>query len=132
MANLAKTGRPSLCSKVPPAGHQFTGIYAGEAIEAGDACRINSSGKVVRSVGAAADTNANVFGFAATNYDAGDVVTLFFSERFNYSLNVVPGKSYFLSTSAGQLSDTATTGGTVPVAYGLPDGRLQVLQVINK
>jgi hypothetical protein len=133
MAALAKTGTPSLCSLIPPAGHQISGLFPGEAIAAGDACRIGSDGKVYKSSGAAADANANVFGFAAQAHTLNEfhAVTLYFDERMNYSDDVTPGAVYYLSgTTAGGLDTGTSTGGTVPIAYGLPGGRIQCLQAI--
>lgn len=105
MPALNKSGRPSLCSQTPPAGHQFTGVILGEDVGAGDACRLGSDGMVYRSLNAAQTADENpegipvtaevsraVLGFAAQTLPAGKVITLFHDERFNYGDGVVPRK----------------------------------------
>lgn len=132
MAELAKTGTPSLSTSLPCDAHRISGLLAGEAIKAGDACLIDSNGKVKLSSGAADTTAAAVLGFAATDAANGESVTLYHDVNFVYGNGVTPGAFYYLSaTVAGGLSTVATTGGTVPIAFGLPDGRLRVLRDLH-
>jgi len=139
MAALNKTGRPSLCSQTPPAGHQFTGVICGEDIAAGDACRLGADGKVYRSLNASQTSGDNpegvsvtqalsraVLGFAAQSLTAGTPITLFHDERFQYGDGVVPGTPYYVSATVRGGLDTTANGGR-PVAYGLTANRIQVL-----
>lgn len=129
MAALAKTGTPSLCTTLPSSEHRISGLLAGEALAAGDACVISSSGTVLLSNGAADDANARVHGWAAMDTAAGEAVTLYHDVNFNYGTGVTPGANYYLSAATeGALSTVATTGGLVPIAFGLPGGRLRVLR----
>ena len=47
MAEIAKSGTPSLGSVLPPQNQQIAGLKAGEALAAGDACRINAADGLV-------------------------------------------------------------------------------------
>jgi hypothetical protein len=131
MAALEKSGTPSLCTVSADAGERIGTFEANEAIAAGDACKLNSSGKVILSTGAAATAAAHVLGFAGTEAAAGEVVTLWANVNFGYgtAAGVTPGAPYYLSgTVAGGLVDAASTGGTKPIAIGLTGGRIRVLQ----
>jgi hypothetical protein len=113
---------------------KISGLYAGEAIAGGDACYIKASdGKVYKATGAAADEKARVAGFAAMAASAGDAVTLYHSVMFAYGPNVSgtkssPGAPLYLSgTTAGNVADAASTGGTAPIAHVVgTDGRIFV------
>ncbi len=133
MAEITKgTGanKPSLSSLNPSAESRLSGLQAGEDIAAGDACRINNSGVVVRSNGAAATAAANVDGFADRDVVSGGDITLFRNTRMRYGTSLTPGASLFLSgTVLGGLADAASTGGTVPVAFVLQDGSRIMIQI---
>jgi hypothetical protein len=136
MAEIVKgtgSNKSSLSSLTPPPSNRLPG-QAGEAITAGDACRLNSSGVIVKSTGAAATNAANVDGFADRDCDTGDDITLIINERFHYGTGLTPGASLFLSgTVAGGLADAASTGGTEPVAFVLADGkRVQTFRTIRR
>lgn len=134
MANLGRTPgfRPSLCSQTPVSGHQFSGRRAAEALPAGTPCRIGADGLIYKSGGVAVTgPNANVLGFTIQDIATGNVATVFYDERINFGDSVVPGKTYYASgTVAGELVDVAPFATAKPCAYGLPDGRLQLLQAI--
>lgn len=119
MAAVAKSGTPSPASVLMPATDRLSGLLAGEAIAAGDACRINGAdGRVYRSSGAAANANAKVRGFAAMAAPAGEAVTLVTEADWHYGAGMTPGADLFLSAAtAGALDDAATTGGTAPIGY---------------
>lgn len=52
MTAISKSGQVSLSTMVPPTNCQLSGLYAGEALAAGDACYIKTSdGKIYRSSG---------------------------------------------------------------------------------
>lgn len=128
MAEISKSGTPSLASVLPPANNKITGLLAGEAIAAGDACYIKASdGRVWRSTGAAANAAAQVRGFAAEAAAAGQAVTLLHGVIFRYGAGLTPGADYFLSgTVAGGLADAASTGGTGKIAYAVDATRVYV------
>ena len=65
MAEVTKTGTPTVSSPVPLPNNSVAGLVAGEAIAAGDACYIKGSdGKVWLALGDD-ETTAYVVGFAA-------------------------------------------------------------------
>lgn len=128
MAEIAKSGTPSLASVLPPQNQQIAGLLAGETLAAGDACRIDSvAGRVFRATGAAATANANVHGFAAEACNIGEAVTLFQDVTFRYGAGLTPGASYFLSGAVlGGLADAASTGGTVPCGHAVDATRIHL------
>lgn len=132
MAEIAKSGTPSLASVLPPQNNNIAGLKAGEALAAGDACRINASdGLVYRSSGAAATTAANVHGYAAEACASGEAVTLLHGVNYRYAAGLTPGASYFLSgTVLGGIADAASTGGTVPLGFAIDATRIRLMQSI--
>jgi hypothetical protein len=129
MAEISKSGNPSLASTLPPSNCRITGLLAGENVAAGDACYIKASdGRAWRSTGAAVAAAAKVRGFAAEAAKAGQPVTLLLNVNMNYGAGLTPGADYFLSgTVAGGLADAASTGGTAPVAFAVDATRIHVL-----
>lgn len=117
MADIAKSGTPSLASVEPPPNHRVNGLLTGEAIAAGDACYIKSDGKIWRSTGAAANAAAKVDGFAPKAADSGEALTLYHGVVFNYGAGLTPGATVYLSATAGLIADAATTGGTAPIGF---------------
>ncbi len=118
MAAVAKSGTPSMSSLLNPANTQLSGLLAGEAIAAFDACYINSDGKVYKATGAAANAAAKVRGYAPIAAAAGESVTLVWDVRVRYGSGMTPGAQLYLSgTTAGGLDDAASTGGTAPIGY---------------
>lgn len=129
MASIAKSGRPSISTPVPDVEHSCSGLYAGETIAAGDACYIKSSdGNVYRSIGTAVAAAAQVDGFVASDAVAGDPVTLWYGIRWNYGAALTPGSFAYLDTTAGGLSDAATTGGTVPIGRVIDATRIDLFR----
>lgn len=123
MAEITKSGTPSLVSILPPQGDQTRGLAATD-IAAGDACYIASSGLITLSTGAAATAPAQVVGFAAMAAKAGEPVTLVSDVVLAYGSGLTPGTKLFLSgTVPGGLADVASTGGTGIVARVLSDGK---------
>jgi hypothetical protein len=125
MADLAKSGTPSLATILPPNSNKLT-LIAGEAIAAGDACYIKSDGKLWRSTGAAATAPAVVDGFALSAAAAGEALTVAHGVRLEYGSGMTPGTPYYLSATAGALADAASTGGTVVIARAVDATRLEV------
>jgi hypothetical protein len=128
MAAVTKSGTPSLSTMVPCPAHQLSGLVAGEAIAAGDACYIKAAdGKVWLATGAAANAAAQVDGFAAKNYATGQGVTLYYNVHFNYGSGLTIGALYYLSgTTAGGLVDAASTGGTTWIAKAIDATRIYI------
>jgi hypothetical protein len=82
MSAVSKSGTPSLSSDLVPQNNTTTGLLAGEAIAAGDACYIKSDGKIWLATGAAANAAARVVGVAAQAAAVGEAVTLFNDVNF--------------------------------------------------
>lgn len=118
MAQIAKSGTPSLASLLPNGADVLSGLMAGEAIGAFDACYIKASdGLVYKSTGTAANAAAKVHGYASKDTDSGEPVTLYKNVRVRYGAGLTPGATIYLSATAGTLSDAATTGGTAPIGF---------------
>lgn len=126
MAAVAKSGTPSLSTQTPGREHSET-LPAGEAIGAGDAMYIKSDGKFWLATGAAANAAAKVRFFAAATVAVGEAITGYRNVNFRYGAGLTPGADYYLSgTTAGGLDTTASTGGTVPIAYAVDATRIHV------
>ncbi len=119
MAAVAKSGTPSLCSQTPGREHQISGLFAGEAIAAGDACYIKAAdGKVWLSNGTAVNAAAKVRGFAARASAVDEAVTLYHGVNFYYGAALSPGADlYASSVTSGALGDAASVGGTSPIGF---------------
>lgn len=118
MAELTKSGLPSLSTAHPCPAHRPTGLVAGEDIAAGDFVYVKSDGKVWLANGAAATAPALAIGIAAVASKSGEAVTPLHGVYVNYGAALTPGARYYVSgTVPGGLADAASTGGTVPVAY---------------
>jgi hypothetical protein len=125
MAQVAKSGTPSLCSLLPNGSDVLAGLLAGEALGAFDACYIKASdGKVYKSTGAAANAAAKVDGYASKATPIGEAVTLYKNIRVRYGTGLTPGTRLYLSATAGTLSDAATTGGTGILGFVVDDERV--------
>lgn len=134
MANVAKTGTPTISTPAPTKESMLTGLLAGELLAGGDAVYIKTSdGKLWKATGAAATEPAEAIGLVCTPASADEAVTvgLFGSGLcFGYGptvggVAVAAGSVLFLGTG-GALADAATTGGTVGVAVVLGDGRIML------
>lgn len=130
MADIAKSGTPTLASLTPPQCLQHAGLKTGAAVAAGDACYIKGSdGLVYPATGAAVNAAAKVRGFAAEAASSGDPVTLLFDVVFAYGSGLTPGADYYLSgATAGALADAASTGGTAPIGYAVDATRIAVFR----
>lgn len=120
MADVAKSGSPSLATTLPCPAHQITGV-AGEAIAIGDLCYVKSDGLIWRSNGTAATAPAQCDGIALQAAPVGGAVSLYFDVVVRYGTGLTPGARYYVSATAGAVSDAATTGGTVPIGVAVPD-----------
>jgi hypothetical protein len=130
MAEISKSGTPSLATVTPGHNCQLAGLKAGEDIAAGDACYIKASdGLVWRSTGAAANAAAKVRGFAFKAAKSGEAVTLYHDVNFNYGSGLTPGANLYLSgTVAGGLADATSTGGTASIGYVVDATRIRVFE----
>jgi hypothetical protein len=127
MAEITRVGIPSLASLLLPANCKHTGLYAGEALLAGDACYIKAAdNKVWKSTGAAANAAAVVDGFAALPAPVGEAVTLVFNCTIQYGGVVAATPMYLSGTVPGGLADAASTGGTTVIAKAVDTTRIYV------
>jgi len=127
MAAVAKSGTPSLSSPLPPPSDKISGLVAGEALGAFDACHIKSDGKVWKSTGAAANAAAKVHGYASQAVGANEAVTLWLDVSVRYGAGLTPGADLFLSgTTAGGLDTAASTGGTAPIGHCIDATRVRL------
>lgn len=132
MAEVTKTGTPSICTPYPAKEHLITGLIAGESLAAADAVYIKAAdGLVWKATGAANDALARVVGFVTKAASVGEACTIAHHVNFAYGPNVsgtasAPGAPLFLSgTVAGGLADAASTGGLLAIAVVLDtDGRI--------
>lgn len=129
MAEITRTGTPSLSSVIPANNQKLSGMLAGEAIAAGDLCYLRNDGLVMRSTGAAVGVAAVVIGFAAISAPVGEAVTLLWDVNMRYGAGLTPGTKLYLSgTVPGGLADTASTGGTAPIGYVVDATRVHIRQ----
>lgn len=132
MAEISKSGTPSLSTPLPCAAHRPTGLVAGEDVAAGDFVYVKNDGKVWRASGAAANAAALTIGVAAAAAKAGEAITPLHGIYLNYGAALVPGTRYYLSaTVAGGIADAATTGGTVPAAYAWDATQIYVFNPVR-
>lgn len=137
MADILKTGLPSVCSQLPPHGHRipFDGIdgvtnCVGETIEAGDACCVRADGTVWRQDGvtAAKGANASFHGLAPISAIDGEPISLVWGERFGYGSGLTTGRFLYASrTTRGRLDYTAPYTGALPIAFVVNPETIQVL-----
>jgi hypothetical protein len=129
MATVAKSGTPSLATTVPCPAHTISGLYAGEALAAGDLAYIKASdGKVYKSDGSAADAEAKVDGMVLQAAPIGEAVSLYFDVTVRYGAGMTPGARLYLSATDGLIDDAATTGGTAPIGFVVDATRIRVWQ----
>jgi hypothetical protein len=130
MAAVAKSGTPSLASLLPPATNKISGLICGEDIAPGDFVYVSSAGLIMRANGTAANAAARVRGVALFygRIAQNDPVTILHGVVIQYGAGLTPGADYYLSAATpGALSDVATTGGLVPVAYAVDATRIFVM-----
>lgn len=130
MADIARSGTPSLSSLTPGQDKCIVGLLAGETLVAGDACNIASTGKVMKAIGTAANAAAKVRGYAMGGAVLNEAVTLVFDVNVRYGAALTPGADVFLSATAGGglLADVASAGGTAPIGFVVDATRIRLLQ----
>lgn len=120
MAAIAKYGKPTLASLLPPSNEVISGRLAGEDIQAGDLCTINTTGVVLKRAGGATPR-----GVASIDASSGEAVTLYRNVRFGYGKGLTPGTDVYASTSvAGGLDDSGGEDG-VPIGFVVDGERIQ-------
>jgi hypothetical protein len=130
MPNVARVANASLDVSTGQFAPQISGsLIAGETLDPVAPCYIKASdGRVYMSNGTAANEAAKVDGFTARRTLAGEAVTLFgVGTRFRYGAALTPGQNLYLGTTAGVLSDTATTGGTAIIARAITANDIRVV-----
>jgi hypothetical protein len=129
MAEITRVGIPAVLSVLTLAANRINGSLAGEDIAAGDACYIDSDGKVHRSSGSTAGDAADVRGFATTEAESGRAVSLAFDVTMRYGEDLPEDRNLYLSGAVpGGLADSPSPGGTRPVAFVVDATRIHVLQ----
>lgn len=140
MADVSKTGTPTISTATPPYNCRITGLLAGEALAAFDAVYIKQSdGLVYKADASADDEGAVVAGFAAAASSAGEAVTVVWDVVVAYGANISgtlkgPGVLLYLSAAtAGALADAAGAGSPHPIAQVIDAaGRLLVWRTRTK
>jgi hypothetical protein len=124
MAEITKGDTPSLTTPLPSDTDRLPPLYAGEAIAAGDACRVHSDNKVYRTDGTGTGTfatTAQVAGFALKATAIGEKVSLYSHCDIAYAAGLTPGT--FVYPSGTVKGGLATAPGSVqpqPCGYVLP------------
>lgn len=128
MANITRSSTASFDASTSMFAQNVSGLLAGEAILTGQPCYIHSDGTVRLANGTALNAAAVVRGFAAGGASTGQPVTLYGKgARFKFATGLTPGASYYVATTAGVLSDVATTGGTAPIAFAIDTTDIMVI-----
>lgn len=114
MTAVSKSGTPSLTTAAPPTNCSLSGLVAGEAIAAVDACYIKSSdGKAYKSSGAATGLNPPDEPALATATSGGTVAAGIYGVKITY-------KNATGETLASENGTIATTGATSTITVTSP------------
>ena len=133
MAEVAKSGLPSLATLEPGYEHQINGLRAGAAIAAGDFVYVDTDRTVKVATGAAATAPARALGMVLQAAAIDQGVTIVHGVVVSYGSALTQSAKLYLSgTVAGGLADAASTGGTVPVAVAIDDTRIYILPLANR
>lgn len=132
MALVSKVS-PSLDMTTAKVAPQITGLYAGAAIAAYDACYIASAdGLVYPSDATAANEAAEFHGICPRAAAIGEPVTLFGpGARMRYSTGMTPGATLYVGIAAdavGSLNDAAQVGDQEGVAMAISATDIMVLR----
>jgi hypothetical protein len=130
MADVTRSAQASMDTSTGQFAPHITGnLYAGEALDVAAPCYIKGSdGKVYMTNGSAVNEAASFDGFTPRACKIGEPVSLFGAgARFRYATAMTPGTKLYASTTAGRLSDTTTTGGTVMIAKAISATDIRVV-----
>ena len=134
MAIVAKNTTASMDASTGMYAPQITGLVAGEALAAADACYIAAvDGRVYRCNAAALGVAARLAGFTPRAVAIGQPVTLFSAgARFDYGAGLTPGAILYLAAAPnnGQLDTVATVGDPNGVARVLDATDIQVTRLV--
>lgn len=124
MANLTIASNVSIDAVSTQKASFISGLLAGEDLPAGAPCYIKNDGKVYKSVTTVTNgiaTQPAFAGFAVDDVSAGEPVTLFGKgARMNIASGMTPGQVFWISDTAGFLSDAVVlTGDVSPVAMAI-------------
>jgi hypothetical protein len=126
MATVTKVGTPSISTTVPCPAHHISGLVAGAAIAAGDLVYIGSAGTVLQSNGTSANAAAKCDGIALQAAAIGEAVSVYNDVNVRYGSGMTPGTRLYVQTTAGLISDAATTGGTAPIGFVIDATRIRI------
>lgn len=128
MVAIVKASGVSITTAVPPTSCNISGLLAGEALAAGDACYIKTSdGRVYRSIGTALNAAAAVDGYVPADTAIGEALSLYFHVQFQYGAALSPGTFCYLSgTVPGGLDTVASTGGTMAIGRVIDATRIRL------
>ena len=106
-------------------------LVAGEALTKGMPCYIKSDGKVYKSVSTVATISnlTDCHGFAYDTYAIGDKVVLVADGGkmlYTAASGITPGAPYYVSDTAGKVSDAALVANDPPIALGISDTCLMI------
>lgn len=126
-------GGPTLGSLADIPKHLQLEMKCGDSqILPGDACYIGTDGLAHQSIGTTAGAQAaKVVGFALNQAKLGDPVSLIHDVKLLYAPpgTLTIGESIYLSgLVAGNISQTASTGGTGPIGFAVTDQIIFVKQ----
>lgn len=114
MASIAKSGTVSLSTPAPDVEHSLSGLHAGEALAAGDACYIKSSdGLIYRSSGGGVGLAAPNAPALTTATSGGTVLAGIYSAIISY----INAQGETVGSAA---ADITTTGSTSTITVASP------------
>lgn len=133
MAEIAKSGIPSLSTVLPCDANKLPALGVGEDIEPGDACRINTAdGKLYKSDGTgAAGPAAEVDGFSLDRAKVGQrqSAVLVHDVNLPYATGLTPGTFLYLSpTVRGGLATAPGAAQAKPIARVITATRIRALR----
>jgi hypothetical protein len=106
-------------------------LHAGEALTKGEACRIDSDGKVYGAVSTETTISgvSDFDGFAMRAVTSGGAVTLFgLGAICNYAESMTPASFLYVSDTKGKLGTTAQNVADKPVAKVITDSEIVVIR----
>jgi hypothetical protein len=122
MTAIAKSGTPSITTAAPPTNCSISGLFAGEAINAGDACYIKTSdGKAYKSTGALVGTAPPDEPALTTATSGGTIVDGLYGVKITYVTAAgesLPSESSFITTKGASADQSTLTVASPAAATG--------------
>jgi hypothetical protein len=131
MALVARSSKANIGVANAQYAPQVAGnLYAGEALDPVAPAHIEADGLVYLSNATAADADAEIDGWTARAYAAGDPVTLIGrGARAKYSDgNLTPGARYYLAATDGRLDTAPTPGDSQGVAKAIDANDIRLIR----